>query len=465
MYNEGSLLSHEGERTATESDEAGSANQIDIRAQIAPRITFATHQCDVPLVADLVVTNLLDRDLENLTLHLFADPKVVSDRVWTIDRIAAQSEFRPLDRRISIAGGMLEALTERMRSEIRIELRQGDTVLAETSHPMIALARNEWGGAEFMPELLAAFVTPNDPSVQVILKKASEILEASGKISSLEGYQARSRKRSWEIASGIWAAVSRRGITYAEPPAGFERQGQKIRLPSMIDEQGMATCLDTALLFAAAIEQSGLYPLVVLTKNHALAGVWLQPQSLPTLTVEDPLEIRKAIAQDELVLFETTLATGGRAISFSKAIEEGKRRVSEAHDDDFVYAIDIRQARGRDIQPLASTVTGKTSTQVWKFPKLRSTRRRICPLSNQEKSSTTPRRHQPRGWIDGNAACSISLSVIVSSISSRRRPRFRSSVPTLRSSKTRSPRAIASVLQRRLSAKAPPENLTLHSTI
>ncbi len=229
---------------------------------------------------------------------------------------------------------------------------------------MIALARNEWGGAEFMPELLAAFVTPNDPSVQAILKKASGILEAAGKTSSLEGYQARSRKRSWEIASGIWAAVSSRGITYAEPPAGFERQGQKIRSPSMIDEHGLATCLDTALLFAAAIEQAGLYPLVVLTKNHALAGVWLQPQTLPALTVEDPLEIRKAIAQDELVLFETTLATGGRALSFSKAIEEGKRRVSEAHEDDFVYAIDIRLARGREIQPLASTVTGLPSGPV-----------------------------------------------------------------------------------------------------
>lgn len=288
-------------------------SKANIRAEVASRITFATHQCDVAVIADLVIANPLDADLEDLTLHLSAEPKVIGDRVWTIDRIPAGTEFRLQDRRVSIAGGTLDNLTERMRAEVKLQLRQGQSVLAESTYPVTALARNEWGGASFMPELLAAFVTPNDPAVQRLLKDASEILESSGKNGSLEGYQARSRKRSWEIVAGIWAAVSRRRLTYAEPPASFGRQGQKIRLPSMIEEQGLATCLDTALLFAAAIEQAGLYPVIVFTEGHALAGAWLQPMSLPSLTVEDVMEVRKAIAQDELVLFETTMAAGSHA--------------------------------------------------------------------------------------------------------------------------------------------------------
>jgi hypothetical protein len=198
---------------------------------------------------------------------------VIGDRAWMIDRIVAGSELRLGDRQVSLAGSMLDALTERTRAEVRFELRQGETVLAESRHAIVALARNEWGGAQFMPELLAAFITPNGPAISRLLKEASRILETSGKSGSFEGYQARSRKRSWEMVSGIWAAVSRRGLTYAEPPASFEQQGQKIRLPSMIEEQGLATCLDTALLFAAAIELAGLYPVVVFTKGHALAGV------------------------------------------------------------------------------------------------------------------------------------------------------------------------------------------------
>ena len=361
MTNEDRAVTSSDPESAPSKEEA--IPQVSIRAEIAPRITFATHQCDVALIADLVVSNPLDADLEELTIRVSAEPKIIADRVWAIDRIAANAELRPHDRRVSIAGGMLDKLSERMRAEVRFELRQGETVLADSSYSILALARNEWGGAAFMPELLAAFVTPNDPAVQRILKEASQILETAGKKSSLEGYQARSRKRSWEIASGIWAAVSQRRLTYAEPPASFGRQGQKIRLPSMIEEQGLATCLDTALLFAAAIEQAGLYPVIAFTGDHALAGVWLQPQNLPSLTVDDPMEIRKAIVQEELVLFETTMATGGHALPFSRAIAEGTRQVSEEHEDAFIYAIDIRQARGRGIQPLSSLVSGATGAR------------------------------------------------------------------------------------------------------
>jgi len=328
--------------------------KAEIRAELAQRITFATHQCDVPVIADLVISNPSDTDLENLKLQLRSEPPVIGERTWIIDRIRAGSEHRIHDRRIPLAGSLLDSLTERMRADVKLELRRGQEVLVEHTHSLIALARNEWGGADFMPELLAAFVMPNDPAVQRLLKEAARILESSGKASRLDGYQSRSRKRSWEIVSGIWAAVVRRGLTYAEPPASFERQGQKIRFPSMIEEHGLATCLDTALLFAAAIEQAGLYPVVVFTQGHAFAGAWLQPQSLPSLTVEDPMEIRKAVAQDELLLFETTLATSGHAMPFTRAIEEAKRQISEEHEDRFVYAIDIRQARGRDIQPLSS---------------------------------------------------------------------------------------------------------------
>jgi very-short-patch-repair endonuclease len=335
--------------------------EVEIRAEIATRVTFATHQCDVPVIADLVIANPLETDLEHLTLHLIAEPKVIGDRVWPIDRIPAGAEHRIRDRRVSLAGGLLEALTERMRAEVRLELRCGGRLLAEGLHPLVALARNEWGGAAAMPELLAAFVTPNDAALQSLLKDASRRLEAAGRPGSLEGYQARSRKRSWEIVAALWSAVAGRGLTYAEPPASFGRDGQKIRLPSMVLEQGLATCLDLALLFAAAVEQAGLHPVLVLTEGHALAGAWLQPQNLPWVTVEDPMEIRKAIAQDELVLFETTMATGAAPRPFAKALAEGRRRVAEAEEAAFIYALDIRQARGREIQPLATLASRPAS--------------------------------------------------------------------------------------------------------
>src|SRR3546814_605175 len=170
------------------------------------------------------------------------------------------------------------------------------------------------------------------PAVSRLLKEASEILRRSGKDPSLEGYQQKSRKRVWEIAAAVWSAVAQRRLTYAEPPASFERNGQKIRTPGEVLDNGIATCLDSAVLFASALEQIGLRPLIAFTEGHAICGLWLQPQTLPSLITDDPAELRKHIDLKELLLFETTLVTHEPPKKFSKAIETANGEIrSEEH--------------------------------------------------------------------------------------------------------------------------------------
>lgn len=323
-----------------------------IHARFADRVTFASHQCDVPILRNLEIRNPTDRDLESVTLRLTSDPKVLGDRVWHIDRVPAGGEILPSDRSVALAGGLLADLTERMRADVRLELHAGDAILAVAEHRLEALARNEWGGGVAMPELLAAFATPNDPAVARLLREASRLLASKGARDSFEGYQGRSRARAWEMVSAIWSAVAARHLTYVEPPASFERDGQKVRLPSQIESEGLATCLDTALLFAGAVEQAGLHPVVVLARGHALAGAWLQPQTFPGLVVEEAEDVRKRVAAKELVLFETTMVTGSTPQPFTAAIAEADRQLDLDHEEAFTYALDVRQARGRGITPL-----------------------------------------------------------------------------------------------------------------
>ncbi|PJN95386.1 hypothetical protein CNY89_08780, partial [Amaricoccus sp. HAR-UPW-R2A-40] len=326
--------------------------QAEIRAQIGRRITWATQQNDVPVIGEIVLANLGTEPLADLTLRLVCDPPVLGERFWPISAIAPGGELSLFDRRVTLAGGLLAKIDERMRAELTLELRKGETVLAEHRREIVALAHNEWGGGRHMPELLAAFVAPNDPAVARLLKDASEILRAAGRPGALEGYQSKSRARAWEIVSALWTAVVRRGLTYVEPPASFESEGQKIRLPSAVETQGLATCLDTAVLFAAAIEEAGLNPVIVFTEGHALAGAWLQPKSLPALAVEDVVDLRKAVDQSELVLFETTLACADRPVTFSDAVREARRQIDEAQESRFVFALDVKRARAQGIMPL-----------------------------------------------------------------------------------------------------------------
>ena len=330
--------------------------KVEIYASIAEKITFASQQNDVPLIADLNLINITDETLEGLELSLNCEPALIESKVWRIDRISPNSEVRVKNRGVSLDGGMLSKLTERMKARVTLELRQDQEILATEQYNVTGLAKNEWGGAAHMPELLSAFIMPNDPSISDLLKEAAETLRSSGHKASFEGYQSKSRKRVWQITSAIWAAISSKRIIYAEPPSSFEKEGQKIRTPSEVLSKGLATCLDSSLLFASALEQAGLYPIIAFTEGHAFCGVWLQPQHLPSLIVDDPTDLRKYIALKELVLFETTFVTNEPPMAFSKAIEEANRQIAEDQEAHFIYALDIKRARSHGISPLASII-------------------------------------------------------------------------------------------------------------
>lgn len=327
-----------------------------IKADLAQKITFATTQNHAAILHGLTLVNQGAADLKDLRLSMHAEPPVLLPKIWAIDALAAESEITLSDRDVRGDRAKLSALSERLKFDVVFQLTDGETTLAEQRTDMTALARHEWGGAHFMPELLAAFILPNDPTVAHILKDASGILAAAGRKDAIDGYQSGSRGRSWELVAAIWAAVAGRGFTYAEPPTSFETQGQKVRTPGEIADQGLATCLDVALLFAAAVELAGLNAVVALVEGHAFVGAWLQPETLPSLTVEDPAELRKAVASDVMVLFEATLALGASPQSFEAAMREAGRRIAEENEEKFVYALDIKSARSRDITPIPTAI-------------------------------------------------------------------------------------------------------------
>ena len=339
---------------APETAEKTIEPRVAIMASVAAKITFATHQNDVPLIADLVVSNPTEETLEDLALELTTEPQIVAPRRWTIDRLSAGADLRIKDRHVPLPGAKLTELTERMRAESVLRLTRGDALIDEKRFPLEALARNEWGGANTMPELLAAFVAPNDPAIERVLKAASDVLRRAGKNPAIDGYQSRSRERVYELASAIWSAVAAHRLTYAEPPASFESQGQKVRTPSHVWDSGLATCLDTTVLFAAALEQAGLNALVAFTQGHALCGVFLQPQTLQSVTTDEAADLRRRIDLDELIVFETTLVTAEPPAKFSQAIAVGARRIAEPVEHEFVYALDLKRARAQQITPLAS---------------------------------------------------------------------------------------------------------------
>ena len=150
-----------------------------------------------------------------------------------------------------------------------------------------------------------------------------------------------------------WAATAL-GLTYAVPPASFEQDGQKVRDPGRITGEGLATCLDSTLFLAAAFEAAGLNPAVLFSQGHAWIGVWICKGDFGHVTEPDAVAVRKAVQAHEFVPIETTLLTQRPSIGFDQAVDEGRRRLSEDREPEFVMAVDIARARAARIRPLAS---------------------------------------------------------------------------------------------------------------
>lgn len=338
--------------------------RVLLRSEIVSKLNFASHQNSYSVLRELSLHhNGEDETLENIKVTIEANPPFFKPKTWHFDALSPDSIVSVKDRDLLLDGAFLLNLADKMRGTITIKAECSGTLLVEENTHVELLAYNEWGGAGFMPELLAAFVTPNDPAIDQILKRASQVLKAAGKSDGIDGYQSGSRERVWELASSIYSAIAQLGLSYAEPPASFERNGQKIRLPSSILQGGLGTCLDTTLLFAASLEQAGLNPVIALPNGHAMVGVWLQPEELSSVVLDEAESLRKRVQLQELLLIETTFATTHPAPPFSKAVKTAVDKIPPERDWSFVAAIDVRRARSHRINPLGLKLSSNTEPE------------------------------------------------------------------------------------------------------
>ena len=329
------------------------ATATTIHCEVAAKLNFACQQSAFAFLRELRIDNSdHETQLNDVLVSLSSNPSFLRPKSWRLDRIAPEASISVKDRDIELDGGFLLTLADAVRGTVTITVEKDGLVLAEETKPVELLAYNEWGGSGYMPELLAAFSMPNDPAVDRVLRDASLILRKAGKPDGIDGYKVGSRQRVWEIASAIYTAICNLGITYSVPPASFERDGQKIRLPSQILENRVATCLDCTMLFASALEQAGLNPVIALPKGHAVVGVWLQPEELTTIVIDEAETLRKRIQLKEFLLIETTYVTSHPAPPFSKAVAAATEGIAPDKEDTFNSAIDIRRARAHRIAPL-----------------------------------------------------------------------------------------------------------------
>lgn len=260
----------------------------------------------------------------------------------------------------------LAGLTERQEGKITLQITVEETgeLIREEQFPLSLLPHNHWQGVNTLPELLAAFVTPNLPEVQQLLHTAAKLLADWTGDPSLNDYQTQDVNRVRRMMAAIYESIRQQQIIYATVPASFEQHGQRVRLADTVLRQNMGNCLDMSLLYAACLEAAGLHPLIVVIKGHAFAGCWLVQDTFADPVSDDPSLLTKRMATGihEIALVEATAMNAGKHAGFEQA--ENMAAAHFANPDDFILVIDIKRARYGGVRPLPIRVK---DGETWKW--------------------------------------------------------------------------------------------------
>ncbi|PUA34785.1 DNA helicase [Paenibacillus elgii] len=327
-------------------------SQLQFVLEYCGIVNYAMQQNHVPIIRKLWITNTDSNELRNVKVVIRSQPEFAYEWSTTLDVLLPGQTTDVGTVPLQLSPAFLAQLTERLAGSVELIIQHEGTLLLQHIVPMDVLAFDEWSGLAELPEMIAAFVTPNHPEVLRVVKEAAGILANWSQSSAFDAYQSQDPNRIRLQAAAIYGAIQKESLTYCVAPASFEQIGQRIRLADNLFTNRMGNCLDVTLLYAACLEAVGLHPLIVFTKGHAFAGVWLVKETFADSVQDDisHLTKRMAFGIHEICLIEATALTAGRNVQFEEA-----ERLAASHLSDpeqFDGFVDIKRTRGSAIRPL-----------------------------------------------------------------------------------------------------------------
>ncbi|MBX2920755.1 MAG: DUF3320 domain-containing protein [Chitinophagaceae bacterium] len=325
---------------------------VSVQKEIFPFLNIALYLNHIPLIYKLAVANNSNHDTPPLELKITSDQPCLEPFSYSIESVPAGRDIKIPLHNLKVNRSYISNISETEKAVITIEIiHNGQPIAVEETyidvHPM-----EQFGGFNVLPELIAAYVTPNHPYVYHIKRRAVDIMERSGHHTAFEGYQGNSPERVLQVMSAIYSAIRAEQIVYSSLSPGYEETGQRLRLLNTIQHEKFANCIDMSLLFAACLEAADLHPVLIIVKGHAFTGCWLHDDKFAEAVNDDKTAITKRLSKGirEMAAVESTSMCKGNDIPFTDALNTGEARLVEK--EDFLLSIDIKRARTARIRPL-----------------------------------------------------------------------------------------------------------------
>jgi hypothetical protein len=288
-----------------------------------------------------------------------------------------RKRFERPETDFELSPNVMSQITTITPGTLRARIEWKGSIVAQTDTSIRILPSMRWAASftEISYAALAAYVMPQDPAIQEILREASDLLHLAGNDSAIEGYQSNEPKRIDQIVEAIGTAIRNRDLTYTNPPASWALYenagvdedgninlsdegilgGQVIRTPSEVLNGTGGTCLDTTIVMAAALEQAGIQPVIWLLNEHAFLGYWRSGGlRFPSVATADAGMAVGPVVDDSLMgLVETTALTrAGANATWAEICAMPVRDRLSSDLSNFECVIDVTRARRAQIVPL-----------------------------------------------------------------------------------------------------------------
>ncbi|MEZ5966577.1 MAG: DUF3320 domain-containing protein [Planctomycetota bacterium] len=329
---------------------------VTLTVEADTHLHHSLHAMGVPPVKRVSVCNGTEGDLRGLLVEVTLG--TAGRRAWQrrLERLPAGATHNFDVVELELDGDALRDQRERITTMLTARVVQGDAVLAEHEAAVEVLPLRVWPGLRTLPELLAAFVLPDDPAVADVLVRAVMHLRTTTGSGALDGYRARDPARSAAIARAVFDAVRDLSIVETPPTDDFVGNGQQVCSPGELVKLRRASCLELGLFYAGAIEQAGLRPLIVLANGRAFAGVWLGEDGFAEAALEDGLRLRKRVDLGEMAVIDLAAATAEAPADFEAACRRARRHLDEL--DGFACAVDVARCRAVGVLPSPASSPG-----------------------------------------------------------------------------------------------------------
>ena len=146
-----------------------------------------------------------------------------------------------------------------------------------------------WGQKFSNAQLLARWVTPHDDSVLQLVARAERLIPG-GRLRGYNPVPGRNLEADVRAqAEAVFRALKQSRISYVSSIYTFGNypgETQRIRLPRETLTLSNANCIDVSVVFASAMENLGMQPVIVIVPGHAFVGVKLAPGSQHILYID-----------------------------------------------------------------------------------------------------------------------------------------------------------------------------------